>query len=111
MPDVVRAVITLTQPRWAVDILAALTDGDRRYTDLHHLINTANDNPLHNRTFSSTLRRLDASGLIERIDGPKNTHVYRLTTEGRELVELLQQVYRWGTRHAATLGLPQQTLN
>ncbi len=111
MPDVVRAVIALTQPRWAVDILSALVDGARRYTDLHHLINAANDDPLHNRTFTDTLKKLVASGLIERIDGPHNTHLYRLTSEGRELVELLQEVYHWGTRHAETLGLQQQALD
>jgi DNA-binding HxlR family transcriptional regulator len=84
-----------------------LVNGSRRYTDLHHLINAANDDPLHNRTFTDALKRLSASGLIERTDGPGNTHLYRLTHEGRELVELLQEVYHWGTRHTAVLDLQQ----
>jgi DNA-binding HxlR family transcriptional regulator len=108
MPEVVRAVLALTQPRWAVDILTALGDGDQRYTDLLHTIHTTSEDPLHPRTFTDALRKLTATGLIARtaID---TQHVYHLTGEGRELVQLLNEVYAWGTRHAVTIGLPGQT--
>ena len=112
IPDVVRAVLDLTKPRWAVHILTGLADGGRRYTDLQqlinqHLANVGNDDPLHNPTFTAALKKLTANGLIERTSGPKNAQLYRLTRQGQELVGLLHEVYQWGTRHAVALGLQQ----
>jgi len=85
------ALFDLVGRRWALRIVWELREGDATFRDLAHRCDDVSSSVLRDR-----LRDLTVAGIVERGDGG-----YRLTTDGRELMELLRPLGQWSQRWAA----------
>jgi DNA-binding HxlR family transcriptional regulator len=84
--------------RWPALILYYLQDGTRRFSDLRR------DNPtISHKMLASELRRLEAAGIVQRLDHPGYPrHVdYSLTRAGRAVLPLIDALGDWWETHAA----------
>jgi DNA-binding HxlR family transcriptional regulator/putative sterol carrier protein len=81
--------------RWTLLIVRELAFGPRRFTDLIDGLPGISRNLLTER-----LRHLEGDGVIVRqeLPPPAARQVYKLTDEGRELVEAMIPLVAWGTR-------------
>ena len=81
--------------RWSSGILLALLRGAERFSEV-----TASVTGLSDRMLAVRLRELETAGLVDRIVEPTTpvTVRYRLTARGRELMDALQPVVRYGVR-------------
>jgi len=79
--------------RWSLLIVRELLLGPRRYTDLRQALPRMWTNLLADR-----LRRLERTGVIERVDlpPPAARTVYQLTERGRGLEPVVLGLGRWG---------------
>ena len=84
------ALLDLIGRRWALRIVWELREGDATFRDLAHRCDDVSSSVLRDR-----LRDLTVAGIVERGDGG-----YRLTAEGRELMELLRPLGQWSQRWA-----------
>ncbi|MFC9075551.1 winged helix-turn-helix transcriptional regulator [Streptomyces sp. NPDC057062] len=78
--------------RWTGSILSAARQGASRFGDFRAVIDGISD-----RLLSQRLKELEAAGLIQRTVTP-TTPVqirYRLSQDGRALVDALQPLARW----------------
>jgi DNA-binding HxlR family transcriptional regulator len=73
----IMALFDLVGRRWALRIVWELREGDATFRDLAHRCDDT------------------AAGIVERGDGG-----YRLTADGRELMELLRPLGQWSQRWA-----------
>ncbi|WP_353647789.1 helix-turn-helix domain-containing protein [Nakamurella sp. A5-74] len=87
----IMALFDLVGRRWALRVVWELLDGDATFRGLAHRCDDVSSSVLRDR-----LRDLTAAGIVERGDGG-----YRLTVDGRELVELLRPLGQWSQRWAA----------
>ena len=87
----VMALFDLVGRRWALRIVWELREGDATFRDLAHRCDDVSSSVLRDR-----LRDLTVAGIVERGDGG-----YRLTADGRELMELLRPLGQWSQRWAA----------
>jgi DNA-binding HxlR family transcriptional regulator len=85
------ALFDLLGRRWAMRIVWELREGDATFRDLAHRCDDVSSSVLRDR-----LRDLTVAGIIDRGDGG-----YRLTADGRELMELLRPLGQWSQRWAA----------
>ena len=85
------ALFDLVGRRWALRIVWELREGDATFRDLAHRCDDVSSSVLRDR-----LRDLTVAGIVERGDGG-----YRLTTDGRELMELLRPLGQWSQKWAA----------
>lgn len=90
-----RLVLDHVGSKWGVLVLGTLTDGTRRWSELHRAVEGISEKML-----ASTLRALEADGLVRRDALPVvPPHVeYRLTPRGEELVERLMPLVEWIAR-------------
>src|SRR2546423_13357621 len=95
----------LMRPRWTLKTPGALTPGPRRYSELVHLLTIASGETVHSRSLTDTLRHLQDNGIVEHQVADDDGAVYRLTTEGHELVEVLDDIANWTERHPRTIDL------
>ena len=84
------ALLDLVGRRWALRVVWELREGDATFRDLAHRCDDVSSSVLRDR-----LRELTVAGIVERGDGG-----YRLTAEGRELMELLRPLGEWSQRWA-----------
>ena len=84
------ALLDLVGRRWALRIVWELREGDATFRDLAHRCDDVSSSVLRDR-----LRDLTVAGIVERGDGG-----YRLTADGRELMELLRPLGQWSQRWA-----------
>ena len=98
MTDAIQDVLELTRPKWSVKVLTTLAAGPRRFTDLQREITIQTGETLHARSLTTTLVRLKDHDLV-RHEPQAAVPAYRLSTKGRELVQLLQEIDSWGRRH------------
>jgi DNA-binding HxlR family transcriptional regulator len=87
------AFVRLIGGRWTLAILGELTDGGRRYQDLHDALDG-----ISHKVLTDTLRRAERDGLIMRhLDSGRidTANLYELTDLGRSLEEPLAEVGRW----------------
>ena len=86
--------------RWVLLIVRELLAlGPSRYSDLKRGLPGIASNLLAER-----LKGMEAEGLLERYDAPPpvGTTLYRLTTRGRELQDVLHALARWGVERMET---------
>jgi DNA-binding HxlR family transcriptional regulator len=79
--------------RWTLAALAELTEGGRRYQDLHDSLEG-----ISYKVLTDTLRRAERDGLIGRHLDPERVEtatLYQLTELGRSLEEPLAALGRW----------------
>lgn len=85
--------VELLNGRWTLPALAHLTDGGRRYQDLHDALEG-----ISHKVLTDTLRRAERDGLIARHLDPgrvETATLYQLTDLGRSLDEPLTALERW----------------
>ena len=85
------AALDLLGRRWALRVLWELRDGPLGFRALQAACDGMSSSVLRDR-----LRDLTRAGIIDRGDGG-----YRLTADGRELMELLRPLGQWSQRWAA----------
>ncbi len=100
----------MIKERWNVLALWRLQDGTKRFTELRRLMPGVTQKML-----TQQLRQLEKDGLISRKVFPQVPPKveYTLTTNGRELCDLLQTLAEWATLHMPTLEagkLPKKRL-
>jgi DNA-binding HxlR family transcriptional regulator len=85
--------VGLLMGRWTLKILAELSEGGRRYHDLHHALGG-----ISHKVLTDTLRRAERDGLVIRhvdTERVETATLYRLTDLGRSLDEPLAALDRW----------------
>jgi DNA-binding HxlR family transcriptional regulator len=85
--------INLVGGRWTLSLLSELGESSRRYLDLHDSVEG-----ISHKVLTSTLRRCESTGLIDRhIDGDhlRTATLYQLTELGRSLEGPLTTISRW----------------
>lgn len=88
--------------KWGVLVLVALHDGTLRWSELRRTVEGVSEKML-----AQTLQTLEGDGLVHREAKPViPPHVeYRLTEQGRELVELIMPLMYWVAGHTGTAPL------
>ena len=92
-----RVVLDHIMSKWGVLVLAALSDGTRRWGELRREVDGISEKML-----ASTLKTLSADGLVHRESFPTvPPHVeYSLTELGRDLMERMLPLVEWVAQNA-----------
>jgi DNA-binding HxlR family transcriptional regulator len=101
-----REALALLDSRWSVDIIFLLASGMRRHARL-----VDNIPGLSKKVLTSTLRKLERSGIVARHvypDIPVRVE-YTLTPLGWQLTEPLMALYEWAVEHETELASAKQT--
>src|SRR4051794_28623231 len=87
--------------KWGVLVLAALSDGSLRWSELRRTVLGVSEKML-----AQTLRLLERDGLVHRDAHPViPPHVdYSLTGPGKELVALMMLLMRWMEAHGSLVA-------
>ncbi|WP_333770754.1 winged helix-turn-helix transcriptional regulator [Streptomyces sp. IBSBF 2435] len=96
-----RLAIEVIASKWAVVTLFALSDGPLRHGELAELIGGVS-----RKVLTQTLRRLQASGLVERRayrEAPPRVE-YRLTELGGTLTEPISALTAWARSHGEAIA-------
>lgn len=102
-----REALALLEPKWSVDIIFLLASGMRRHARL-----VDNIPGLSKKVLTSTLRKLERSGIVARhvyADIPVRVE-YTLTPLGWQLTEPLMVLYEWAVAHESELAAAEQSL-
>jgi DNA-binding HxlR family transcriptional regulator len=100
-----RQALALLEPKWSVDIVVLLASGMRRHARL-----VDNIPGLSKKVLTSTLRKLERSGIVSRhvyADIPVRVE-YTLTPLGWQLTEPLMGLYEWAVDHESELAAAKQ---
>lgn len=90
-----RDVLGLVLDKWSVLVLEELCEEPRRFNQLRRLI------PVTQKSLTATLRRLERSGIVERIvinDRPVAVE-YRITPLGKTLRDPVDAILSWSDEH------------
>jgi DNA-binding HxlR family transcriptional regulator len=101
-----RETLTLLESKWSVDIIFLLASGMRRHARL-----VDNVPGLSKKVLTSTLRKLEQSGIVSRqvyAEMPVRVE-YTLTPLGWQLTELLMALYEWAVEHEEDLAASKAT--
>jgi DNA-binding HxlR family transcriptional regulator len=96
-----RQALALIEPKWSVDIIFLLASGMRRHARL-----VDNIPGLSKKVLTSTLRKLERSGIVSRqvyAEIPVRVE-YTLTPFGWQLTEPLMALYEWAVVHEHELA-------
>jgi DNA-binding HxlR family transcriptional regulator len=106
MIEQTRKALALLDPKWSVDIIFLLASGMRRHARL-----VDNIPGLSKKVLTSTLRKLERSGIVARhvyADIPVRVE-YTLTPLGWQLTEPLMAIYEWALEHESELASAKQS--
>jgi DNA-binding HxlR family transcriptional regulator len=101
-----REALALLEPKWSVDIIFLLASGMRRHARL-----VDNIPGLSKKVLTSTLRKLERSGIVARhvyAEIPVRVE-YTLTPLGWQLTEPLMALYEWALAHEDALASARQS--
>jgi DNA-binding HxlR family transcriptional regulator len=101
-----REALALLEPKWSVDIIFLLASGMRRHARM-----VDNIPGLSKKVLTSTLRKLERSGIVSRhvyADIPVRVE-YTLTPLGWQLTEPLMALYEWSVAHESELAAAKQS--
>jgi len=90
-----RDVLGQVLDKWSVLVLEELCDSPRRFNQLRRLV------PATQKSLTATLRRLERSGIVERIvvsDRPVAVE-YRITALGKTLRDPIDAILEWSDKH------------
>lgn len=90
-----REVLGQVLDKWSVLVLEELCERPRRFNQLRRLI------PVTQKSLTATLRRLERSGIVERIvisDRPVAIE-YRITPLGKTLRDPIDAILAWSDEH------------
>jgi DNA-binding HxlR family transcriptional regulator len=96
-----RLALRLLEAKWSVDIIFLLASGMRRHARI-----VDNVPGLSKKVLTSTLRRLEESGIVARqvYDEIPVRVEYTLTRLGWQLTEPLMALYEWAVAHESELA-------
>jgi DNA-binding HxlR family transcriptional regulator len=103
-----RAALALLDAKWSVDIIILLASGMHRHARL-----VDNIPGLSKKVLTSTLRKLEQSGIVSRYvyaESPVRVE-YTLTPLGWQLTEPLMALYEWAVAHESELAASQHGAN
>ena len=88
----IREILDLVGDKWSLLLIGVLSDGTRRFSELHHSIEG-----ISQRMLTRTLRELERSGLVTRTVKPTvpPSVYYDLTNSGRMLLEHVKGLTDW----------------
>jgi DNA-binding HxlR family transcriptional regulator len=101
-----REALALLESKWTVDVVFLLASGIRRHARL-----VDNAPGLSKKVLTSTLRKLEQTGLVARhvyAEIPVRVE-YTLTPLGWQLTELLMALYEWAVAHEDALAASKHT--
>jgi DNA-binding HxlR family transcriptional regulator len=101
MIELTHRAFALLEPKWSLDIIFLLASGMRRHARL-----VDNIPGLSKKVLTSTLRKLEQSGVVSRQVYPEiPVRVeYTLTPLGWQLTEPLMALYEWAVAHEGELA-------
>jgi DNA-binding HxlR family transcriptional regulator len=96
-----RAVLDHVTSRWGVLVLAALAEGEMRFSELRRRIGGVSEKML-----SQTLRTLEADGFVNREVAPATPPQvsYSLTAMGADLSSRVVELVNWIDDHVSELA-------
>ncbi len=100
----IAGALDLLGDRWTLLVLRdVLLFGKHLYRELQH-----GPERISTNTLSERLRRLEASGILERRVYQSNPErcEYHATEKGRELLPVLRELILWGSRHVPGVSKP-----
>jgi len=106
MIELTREALALLEPKWSVDVIFLLASGMRRHARL-----VDNIPGLSKKVLTSTLRKLERSGIVARhvyAEIPVRVE-YTLTPLGWQLTEPLMALYEWALAHEDELASARQS--
>jgi DNA-binding HxlR family transcriptional regulator len=92
--------------RWALLIVRDLLVADRRFTDLQR-----GAHGITPRQLSARLKQLELDGIVEQVPYWRAHSLYRLTPAGRALQPVVEELLRWGLRHAPERPRPDEPVS
>jgi DNA-binding HxlR family transcriptional regulator len=99
-------LVQLIRGRWALPVLAQLSERDCRYQDLHDALDG-----ISYKVLTETLRRAERDGLIVRcLDGERieTATLYELTDLGRSLDATLAAMAEWADSNGPAVEAARQ---
>ena len=97
----VAVTLDIFNDRWKLAIIWHLLDGDKRFKDLHEIINE-----ITQKTLTVKLKELEEKNIINRevyASVPPKV-VYSLTEAGKNLKPVLEEMHKWGINYVQEFG-------
>lgn len=97
----VSVTLDIFNDRWKLSVIWHLLDGDKRFKELHEVINE-----ITQKTLTIKLKELEEKNIINRevfAQVPPKV-VYSLTQTGEKLKPVLDEMYKWGIGYVKTYG-------
>ena len=97
----VAVTLDIFNDRWKLAIIWHLLDGDKRFKDLHEIINE-----ITQKTLTVKLKELEEKNIINRevyAEVPPKV-VYSLTEVGKNLKSVLEEMHKWGINYVQEFG-------
>lgn len=97
----VAVTLDIFNDRWKLAIIWHLLDGDKRFKDLHEIINE-----ITQKTLTVKLKELEEKNIINRevyAEVPPKV-VYSLTEAGKNLKPVLEEMHKWGINYVQEFG-------
>jgi DNA-binding HxlR family transcriptional regulator len=96
----VQATVNAISGKWKVLVIWQLGFGAKGFAQLRDLLHGVSE-----KVLTSQLRQLESDGIVHRAVTPSSPPqvTYSLTPAGQELLEPMNALCAWGTRH---LGIP-----
>ncbi|MGN7205349.1 winged helix-turn-helix transcriptional regulator [Pedobacter sp. SAFR-022] len=84
--------------KWSMSIIYALFEGTKRFSELERLVLKINS-----RMLVKELKNMEANGIVVREVFPTvpPTVEYTLTTKGKKLEPIINELYKWGLEYVA----------
>ncbi|MFB9864827.1 winged helix-turn-helix transcriptional regulator [Rufibacter immobilis] len=82
--------------KWSMSIIYALFTGKKRFSELERLVPNINT-----RMLVKELKNMEANGIVVRevFATVPPTVEYTLTTKGRKLEPIINELYKWGVEY------------
>ncbi|MDQ7905108.1 helix-turn-helix domain-containing protein [Phytohabitans sp. ZYX-F-186] len=100
LSSVLRGLRTMIGDKWSLVVIAALVEGEQRFTTI-----LRNIDGISRRMLAKTLRDLERDGLVSRVvhaEVPPRVE-YGLTALGRTLLDPIDGLIRWVDEHGHTV--------
>ena len=97
----VAVTLDIFNDRWKLSIIWHLLDGDKRFKDLHEIVNE-----ISQKTLTIKLKELEEKNIINRevfAEVPPKV-VYSLTNAGKNLDSVLKHMHKWGIDYVQEFG-------